>query len=76
MNFVSTGVTEVTAAGAAAKIKGSGTVNGKAGYTFEADVSDGSPDKFGFVIRNSSGATYYSAALMPISGGSLTLSIQ
>ena len=76
MNFVSTGVTEVTAAGAAAKIKGTGTVNGKAGYTFEADVLDGSPDKFGIVIRNSSGATYYSAPLMSISGGSLTVTIK
>jgi hypothetical protein len=76
MNFVSTGVTEVTAAGSAAKIKGAGTVNGKAGYTFEADVTDGSPDQFGIVIRNASGATYYSAPLMPISGGSLTVEIK
>jgi hypothetical protein len=76
MNFVSTGVTELTAAGAAAKIKGAGTVNGKPGYTFEADVTDGSPDQFGIVIRNSSGAIFYSAQLMPISGGSLTLDIK
>jgi hypothetical protein len=76
MTFASTGLTQVTASGTTAKIKGTGTVNGKTGYTFEADVFDGSPDQFGIVIRNSNGTTYYSAPLMSIRGGSLTVTIK
>jgi hypothetical protein len=73
MSFVSTGIAEVTAFGASAKIKGTGTVNGKAGYTFEADVVDGSPDQLGVVIRNPDGTTLDIAAPKELIAGGLTV---
>ena len=73
MSFVSTGITAVTAFGASAKIKGTGTVNGKAGYTFEADVVDGSPDQLGVVIRNPDGTTLDIAAPKGLIAGGLTV---
>jgi hypothetical protein len=55
MNFVSTGITAVSASGNMATISGTGTVNGVAGYTFTATVSNGSPDSFSIVIKNRMG---------------------
>ena len=71
MNFVSTSISEVTASGKAAAIKGDGTVNGKAGYSFEAQVVDGDPDQFGIQIRKADGSIYYDAQLKSISGGNI-----
>lgn len=73
MNFVSTGITSVSAVGDNASISGSGTVNGVSGYTFTATIADVSPDSFGIVIRRSDGSTYYSVAPKNISGGNLVI---
>ena len=73
MNFVSTGITSVSAVGDNASISGSGTVNGVSGYTFTATIADVSPDSFGIVIRRSDGSIYYSVALKNISGGNLVI---
>jgi hypothetical protein len=43
-----------------ATITGTGTVNGVAGYTFTATITNGSPDHFEIVILKS-GNPYYSA---------------
>ena len=68
MNFVSNGITSVSASGNMATISGTGTVNGVGGYTFTATVANGSPDGFGLVIKKSDGSTYYSAGPKNISG--------
>jgi hypothetical protein len=76
MNFVSTSINEVTAAGKAAIIKGDGTVNGKAGYSFESQVVDDDPDQFGIQIRKTDGGIYYDASLKSISGGNIGLTVE
>ena len=76
MNFVSTAISEVTGTGTQAGFKGTGTVNGLAGYTFEADVIDDNPDKFGITIKDSGGSTHYSNALRQIEAGELKVIIQ
>jgi nitrous oxidase accessory protein NosD len=73
MNFVSTGITSVSASGNMATISGTGIVNGVGGYTFTAAVTNGSPDSFGIVIKKSSGSTYYSAGPKNVSGGDLAI---
>jgi hypothetical protein len=73
MNFVSTGITEVSVSGNTATIRGTGTVNGVSGYTFTATVSDGSPDNFGITIKKSDGSVYYSAGPGNTSGGDLII---
>jgi len=73
MNFVSTGITSVSASGNMATISGTGTVNGVGGYTFTATVTNGSPDTFAIVIKKSDGTTYYSAGPKNISGGDLLI---
>jgi hypothetical protein len=73
MNFVSTGITAVSVSGNTATIAGVGTVNGVAGYTFTATVTNGSPDSFGIVIKKPDGTTYYSAGPKNISGGDLVI---
>ena len=73
MNFVSTGVTAVSALGNTATISGTGTVNGVGGYTFTATVTNGSPDTFAIVIKKSDGTTYYSVGPKNISGGDLAI---
>jgi hypothetical protein len=75
MNFVSTGITEVSVSGNTATIRGTGTVNGVSGYTFTATVSDGSPDNFGITIKKSDGSIYYSAGPGAVSGGDLIISL-
>lgn len=73
MNFVSTGITAVSASGNMATISGTGTVNGVGGYTFTATVTNGTPDSFAIVIKKQNGATYYSAGPKNISGGDLVI---
>lgn len=76
MNFVSTGITEVLGTKPNVTIKGVGTVNNVKGYSFEANVVDGSPDSFGIVIKKADGTTYYSAPTKIISGGNLIITLQ
>jgi hypothetical protein len=76
MNFVSTSINEVTASGNAAEIRGDGTVNGTAGYSFETQVVDGTPDQFGILIRRADSSVYYDAALKSISGGSINVTVE
>ena len=75
MNFVSTAITSVSVSGNTATISGTGTVNGAAGYTFTATVTDGAPDKFGITIKKSDGTVYYSAGPGDTSGGDLIISL-
>jgi hypothetical protein len=75
MNFVSTGIIEVSVSGNTATIKGTGTVNGINGYTFTATITDGSPDSFEIKIKKPDGNIYYSAGPGAISGGDLIISL-
>jgi len=74
MNFVSTGITSVSASGNMATISGTGTVNGVGGYTFTTTVTNGTPDTFAIVIKKPDGTNYYSAGAKNISGGDLVIS--
>jgi len=76
MNFVSTGITEVSGTKPNLTIKGVGTVNNVSGYSFEATVVDGSPDSFGIIIKRADGSAYYSAPTKANSGGDLTITVQ
>jgi hypothetical protein len=76
MVFKSSGISEVAVAGSRAVVKGVGTVNKVAGYSFEAEVIDGRPDQFGIVIRRADGTTYYSTAAKRLGGGNLTIKVQ
>ena len=76
MYFISSEITEVSVSGSVVIISGTGTVNGIAGYSFEANVTDGNPDNFGIIIKNSSGSIYYTAETKEISGGDLEIIIQ
>jgi hypothetical protein len=73
MSFVSTGITGVAVSGTAATVSGEGTVNGAAGYTFIATLSDSSPDAFGIEIRRPDGALHFSAPARGLAGGTLTM---
>lgn len=75
MNFVSTGITEVSMSGNTATISGTGKINGVSGYTFTATITDGSPDSFGIIIRKADGGIHYSAGPGAISGGDLIISL-
>lgn len=75
MNFVSTGITEVSLSGNTATISGTGKINGVSGYTFIATVTNGSPDSFGITIRKADGSIYYSAGPGSINGGDLVISL-
>lgn len=76
MNFASTAVTGVSVSGSTATITGTGTVNGLAGYTFTATVTDGLPDAFGLVINRPDGTSYYTASPTAINGGDLAITSQ
>jgi len=76
MNFVSTGINAVNFSGSTASISGTGTVNGAAGYTFTAMVTNGAPDSFGITIKKPDGTTYYTAGPSVISGGDLVIQLQ
>jgi hypothetical protein len=47
--------------------------DGIGGYTFTANVTNGSPDTFAIVIKKSDGTTYYYAGPKNISGGDLAI---
>ena len=76
MLFDSTKITEVSVTGNMAKIKGQGKVNQAKGYTFEALVVDGKPDKFGITIWKPNGALHYQAATNTIAGGKLWIVVK
>jgi hypothetical protein len=73
MNFVSTSITMMAINGSTVTISGVGTVNGTAGYTYSATVVIGSTDRFGLTIRRADGTVFYSAPLLNLSGGDLSL---
>ncbi len=52
-----------------ATITGTGKVKGRAGYTFTATVTDGSPDSMGIEIYKPDGTLYFSADPEAISKG-------
>jgi hypothetical protein len=76
MMFKVTSISEASVVGNRAVIKGVGTVNKVSGYSFEAEAIDGRPDKFGIVIKNANGTTYYSVATKTLGGGNLTITVK
>jgi hypothetical protein len=74
MNFVSSGITSAVFTGSTLTLTGAGTVNGVSGFAFTATATDGSPDRFGIVIRRADGSILFNAGAQPLGGGSLTLS--
>jgi len=76
LSFLSTAITEITASGTEAVIKGSGTANGVAGYSFEAYVTDGNPDTFGLIIQEAGGDIYYNASMKNTNGGDLKVTVE
>ena len=76
MNFASSAINEITVSGSPATIKGAGTVNGGAGYTFEVQIVDGNPDQFGILIRQSDGSDFFNATLRSIDGGNISLTAE
>lgn len=74
--LVSTEITEISSAGTNAVIKGTGTVNGVSGHSFEATVFDGQPDTFGINIKDSEGNIFYSTPSTQVSGGNLEIIVQ
>jgi hypothetical protein len=75
MNLASTAITEISASGTQGTIKGTCAVNGKDGYSFEAQITDDNPDMFGITIRKEAGTIYFTAPLKEINGGDLTITI-
>lgn len=75
MNFVSTGITQVSVSAGTVTIQGTGTVNGVGAYTFRATGSNGTPDRFGITIYRPDGSIYYEAVPGNISGGDLAVSL-
>lgn len=74
MTFASTSVTEVTLEGGKMRIHGLGTIDGRSGFRFHATAIDGSPDRFGVVIRRvSNNRVVFEADVKRVRGGSLTL---
>ncbi|HEX8173323.1 MAG TPA: DNA/RNA non-specific endonuclease [Thermoanaerobaculia bacterium] len=85
LRFQSTSTEWLVVAGANAQYKGSGTVNGAAGFGYLVTASDASPDKFRIRIWNkTTGATVYdnvpnasddldSANPQPLGGGSVVV---
>jgi hypothetical protein len=75
-DFKSSNISELTASGNSATIKGTGTANGTDGFSFEAIVSDQNPDMFGITIRDSNGTIYHSASAKETISGNLKVIIQ
>ena len=73
MNFVSTGITDASISGNTVTISGTGSINNVPGYTFTATATNGTPDRFGIVIRKPDGSTHYSAGPFNTTGGDLIL---
>jgi endonuclease G len=61
--------------GNTAAVKGTGTVNGTAGYAFLVTVNDANPDKFGIRIWNpaTNAVVYDTTTPQPLAGGNLTI---
>ena len=76
MNFVSTRITSVNVTGNTGTVAGTGMLNGAAGYTFTAAVTDGAPDRFGIAIFRPDGSAYYTAAPIAAGGGNLLIQTQ
>jgi hypothetical protein len=58
----------VNEGGASAQFKGSGTVNGTAGYTFMIWITDGSPDRFRIKIWGPTGGYVYDSGDCEVQG--------
>jgi hypothetical protein len=71
MNVVSTAITAMTLSGSTAILSGACTVNGVAGYTFDAAFADGNPDRLSMTIRKPDGSPYYAAPLSEVQGSNL-----
>ena len=73
LNFVSSGIDSMVVTNGVATVRGTGAVNGTAGYAFAATGTDGSPDTFSIEVRKPDGTLHFLAPSLPLSGGSLTL---
>ena len=71
--LISTKIKEVTVSGNLVIINGVAKVNGKAGYTFTATVSNGKKDSFSIVIMKPNGSLFYSAPLKPACEGDIVI---
>ncbi len=70
LNFHSTDYQWLVVAGSTAKFKGTGTVNGVDGYTFQINADDGHPDQFRMQIwHHGSGLVYDNGPDEDIGGG-------
>lgn len=76
MIFVSSAISAFTVTGQTVRIEGTGSVNGVAGYSFTATMTDASPDTFAIAIRRPDGTSHFSAAGQPLVAGELELSAQ
>jgi len=74
--FASTNITEVSVTGTTGRIRGEGTINKVAGYTFEVVVVDGAPDQFGITIWKPDGALYYQAGTKALSSGAIRIEVK
>ncbi|MBI4837779.1 MAG: putative metal-binding motif-containing protein [Nitrospirae bacterium] len=73
LSLVSTSITGISASGGTATVTGAGSVNGAAGYTFTATISDGSPDTMGLEIKKPDGTNYFSTSSQAVISGNFTV---
>ncbi|MBI5055539.1 MAG: putative metal-binding motif-containing protein, partial [Nitrospirae bacterium] len=59
ISLISTSITGISATGGTASVTGAGSMNGIAGYTFTATITDGSPDGMGIEVRKPDGTLYF-----------------
>ena len=74
INLASTSIAGVSASGGTAIVTGTGTVNGVAGCSFAATVTDSAPDAMGIVITPGGACTTsYSAGASAVTSGNFTV---
>jgi len=73
INFMSTGITSVSASGSTYSVAGTGKLNGNADYAFTISVTDGNPDTFSIQIRKPQGQLAYSALPQALSSGGFSV---
>jgi hypothetical protein len=71
MNVVSTAVTAMTISAGAATMAGACSINGVAGYAFEATIANGNPGQFSLTIKKSDGSLYCAFPVAEVQGSSL-----
>ena len=74
-SFTATTYEWLVVSGTTAHVKGTGTVDGVAGYAFTVTVNDATPDKFGIRIWNpaTNAVVFDTTTPQPLGGGSITI---